>query len=87
MAKSDDNLTPAMKQFHHFKQKYADAVLFFRMGDFYETFFEDAHTCSRVLGLTLTQPAHLQIRAGRILDADQRDSLRAEIIRTRLCEN
>ena len=43
-----------MKQFHHFKQKYADAVLFFRMGDFYETFYEDAHTCSRVLGLTLT---------------------------------
>jgi DNA mismatch repair protein MutS len=54
MAKSDDNVTPAMKQFHHFKSKYADAVLFFRMGDFYETFFEDAHTVSRVLGLTLT---------------------------------
>ena len=35
----------------------------------------------------LTQPAHLQLRAGRILDADQRDSLRAEIIRTRLCIN
>ena len=35
----------------------------------------------------LTQPAHLQLRAGRILDADQRDSLRAEIIRTRLCGN
>jgi DNA mismatch repair protein MutS len=54
MAKLDDTLSPAMKQFHHFKQKYADAVLFFRMGDFYETFYEDAHTCSRVLGLTLT---------------------------------
>jgi protein arginine kinase len=35
----------------------------------------------------LTLPAHLQIRAGRVLDADQRDSLRAEIIRTRLCNN
>lgn len=35
----------------------------------------------------LTQPAHLQLRAGRILDADQRDSLRAEILRTRLCIN
>ncbi len=35
----------------------------------------------------LTQPAHLQLRAGRVLDADQRDSLRAEIIRTRLCAN
>jgi DNA mismatch repair protein MutS len=54
MAKSDDHVTPAMKQFHHFKAKYPDAVLFFRMGDFYETFFEDAHTVSRVLGLTLT---------------------------------
>ena len=51
---ADDNLTPAMKQFRHFKQKYPDAVLFFRMGDFYETFFEDAQTVSRVLGLTLT---------------------------------
>lgn len=43
-----------MRQFHHFKAKYPDAVLFFRMGDFYETFYEDARTCSRVLGLTLT---------------------------------
>lgn len=43
-----------MKQFHHFKEKYPDAVLFFRMGDFYETFYEDAQTCSRVLGLALT---------------------------------
>lgn len=43
-----------MKQFHHFKQKYPDAVLFFRMGDFYETFYEDAKTCSRVCGLALT---------------------------------
>jgi len=43
-----------MKQFHHFKEKYSDAVLFFRMGDFYETFYEDARLCSQVLGLTLT---------------------------------
>ena len=54
MVRPEDNLTPAMKQFHHFKAKYPDAVLFFRMGDFYETFYEDAQTCSRVLGLTLT---------------------------------
>ncbi len=54
MAKADEKLTPAMKQFHHFKAKYPDAVLFFRMGDFYETFHEDAHTVSRVLGLVLT---------------------------------
>ena len=43
-----------MRQFHQFKQKYPDCILFFRMGDFYETFFEDAKTCSKVLGLTLT---------------------------------
>jgi DNA mismatch repair protein MutS len=54
MATENEKLTPAMKQFHHFKQKYPDAILFFRMGDFYETFYEDAEVCSRVLGLTLT---------------------------------
>ena len=54
MATHTEKLTPAMKQFHHFKQKYPDCILFFRMGDFYETFYEDARTCSRVLGLTLT---------------------------------
>ncbi len=43
-----------MRQFHHFKGKHPDCILFFRMGDFYETFYEDAKTCSRVLGLTLT---------------------------------
>ncbi|MHC4638089.1 MAG: DNA mismatch repair protein MutS, partial [Planctomycetota bacterium] len=54
MATEKEKLTPAMKQFHHFKQKYPDAILFFRMGDFYETFYKDAEICSRVLGLTLT---------------------------------
>ncbi len=43
-----------MKQFHQFKQKYPDCILFFRMGDFYETFYEDAKICSNVCGLTLT---------------------------------
>jgi DNA mismatch repair protein MutS len=50
----NEKLTPAMKQFHQFKQKYPDCVLFFRMGDFYETFYEDAQLCSQVLNLTLT---------------------------------
>lgn len=53
-SKEGATVTPAMKQFFHFKEKYPDAILFFRMGDFYETFYEDAKTCSRVLGLTLT---------------------------------
>ncbi len=54
MKNAGEKLTPAMKQFHHFKAKHPDAILFFRMGDFYETFYEDAQTCSSVLGLTLT---------------------------------
>jgi len=54
MAAINEKLTPAMKQFHHFKQKYPDCILFFRMGDFYETFYEDAKTCSKVCGLALT---------------------------------
>jgi len=54
MPRNNEKLTPAMKQFHLFKQKHPDCILFFRMGDFYETFYEDAKTCSKVLGLTLT---------------------------------
>jgi len=54
MTAKSEKLTPAMKQFATFKQKYPDAILFFRMGDFYETFYDDAEICSRVCGLTLT---------------------------------
>jgi DNA mismatch repair protein MutS len=54
MTPTNEKLTPAMKQFHKFKQKHPDCILFFRMGDFYETFYEDAKICSKVLGLTLT---------------------------------
>jgi len=54
MATQETKLTPAMKQFHRFKQKYPDCILFFRMGDFYETFYDDAKICSRVCGLALT---------------------------------
>jgi len=54
MAAINEKLTPAMKQFHQFKQKHPDCILFFRMGDFYETFYEDAKTCSKVCGLALT---------------------------------
>ncbi|MCP4612284.1 MAG: DNA mismatch repair protein MutS [Planctomycetes bacterium] len=54
MTVNPEKLTPAMKQFHKFKQQHPDSILFFRMGDFYETFYEDAKTCSKVLGLTLT---------------------------------
>ncbi len=54
MADTSEKLTPAMRQFARFKQKYPDCILFFRMGDFYETFYDDAKTCSQVCGLTLT---------------------------------
>jgi DNA mismatch repair protein MutS len=54
MTPIDEKLTPAMKQHQQFKRKYPDCILFFRMGDFYETFYQDAETCSRVLGLALT---------------------------------
>jgi len=48
------DLPPAMRQYVTFKQQYPDYVLFFRMGDFYELFWEDAKLVSRVLNLTLT---------------------------------
>jgi DNA mismatch repair protein MutS len=54
MTATPEKLTPAMKQFARFKQKYPDCILFFRMGDFYETFYEDAKICSRICGLVLT---------------------------------
>ncbi|QDU70657.1 DNA mismatch repair protein MutS [Mucisphaera calidilacus] len=47
--------TPAMRQFHTFKQRHPDCVLFFRMGDFYELFYDDARLAHKVLGVTLTQ--------------------------------
>ncbi len=47
-------LTPMLRQYLGIKGEYPDALLFFRMGDFYEMFFEDAHTASRILGITLT---------------------------------
>jgi DNA mismatch repair protein MutS len=47
--------TPLMKQHKEIKSRYPDAVLLFRVGDFYETFGEDAHVASRVLGITLTK--------------------------------
>ncbi len=49
-----NNLTPAMRQYLEVKERYPDCIIFFRMGDFYEMFFEDAVTASRVLEITLT---------------------------------
>lgn len=48
------NLTPGMKQYVEIKEKYPDCILFYRMGDFYEMFFDDALTAAPVLEITLT---------------------------------
>ena len=46
--------TPLMQQYREIKARHRDAILFFRMGDFYEMFFDDAELGARVLGITLT---------------------------------
>jgi DNA mismatch repair protein MutS len=50
--------TPLMKQYYAIKVKYPDALLLFRVGDFYETFGQDAITASRILGIVLTRRAN-----------------------------
>ncbi len=55
MAKNADKETPLMKQYNGIKTKYPDAILLFRVGDFYETFGEDAVKASKVLGIILTK--------------------------------
>ena len=51
---NDTVATPLMQQYREIKARHQSAILFFRMGDFYEMFYEDAETAARVLGLTLT---------------------------------
>ena len=50
-----DNLTPFMRQYLAVKAQHPDMLVFYRMGDFYELFFEDAEKSSRLLGITLTK--------------------------------
>ncbi|MCD6383532.1 MAG: DNA mismatch repair protein MutS [Thermoplasmata archaeon] len=52
--RSEENFTPVMRQYLRIKKRYPDAILFYRMGDFYEMFFEDALVASKELGITLT---------------------------------
>lgn len=47
-------ITPMMQQYLRIKERYRDTILFFRLGDFYEMFFEDAETASRILDIALT---------------------------------
>ena len=50
--------TPLMKQYYQMKSKHPDAILLFRVGDFYETFGDDAIKASSILGITLTKRAN-----------------------------
>ncbi|MDQ7081604.1 MAG: DNA mismatch repair protein MutS [Aquificota bacterium] len=54
MTDKERDLTPMLAQYHHFKSQYRDCLLFFRLGDFYELFYEDAKIGSRELNLVLT---------------------------------
>ena len=47
-------LTPMMQQYMETKKQYSDCILFYRLGDFYEMFFDDAITASKELEITLT---------------------------------
>ena len=49
-----EKITPMMKKYMETKLEYPDCILFYRLGDFYEMFFEDALTASKVLEITLT---------------------------------
>ena len=57
MAKSAENESPLMRQHAEMKRQFPDAMLLFRVGDFYETFGEDARKASAILGITLTRKA------------------------------
>ncbi|KAA0258864.1 DNA mismatch repair protein MutS [Deferribacter autotrophicus] len=54
MSKKNVKLTPMMKQYYEIKEQYPDCILFFRMGDFYEMFEDDAIEASKILGIALT---------------------------------
>ncbi|MBN2171873.1 MAG: DNA mismatch repair protein MutS [Candidatus Krumholzibacteriota bacterium] len=54
MSRARGILTPMMEQYRRIKQQHPDRILLYRMGDFYETFYDDAVTASRVLGIALT---------------------------------
>lgn len=47
-------VSPMIRQYLQIKEKYQDAILFFRLGDFYEMFFEDAEKASKLLDIALT---------------------------------
>jgi DNA mismatch repair protein MutS len=58
MSNVRNDITPLMAQYLKIKAQYKDAILLYRMGDFYETFYEDAKIISKLLGIALTKRAH-----------------------------
>jgi len=58
MNKAQSDTTPLMAQYLKIKAQYKDAILLYRMGDFYETFYDDAKIISKILGIALTKRAH-----------------------------
>jgi DNA mismatch repair protein MutS len=62
-AGGEDRVTPMMAQYLEIKAAHPDCLLFYRMGDFYELFFQDAEIASRALGIVLT-------KRGKHLDRD-----------------
>ena len=58
MQTNDQSLTPLMRQYHAIKAQHPDKILFFRMGDFYEMFGEDAVKAAPMLGIALTSRSH-----------------------------
>ena len=58
MSKTQNDTTPLMTQYLKIKAQYKDTILLYRMGDFYETFYDDAKIISKLLGIALTKRAH-----------------------------
>jgi DNA mismatch repair protein MutS len=58
MSKLNTASTPLMDQYRQIKSQYQDTILLYRMGDFYETFYEDAQLISKLLGIALTKRSH-----------------------------
>lgn len=63
--KTDDGLTPMMRQFYNFKHEHPDALLLFRCGDFYETYADDAVEAAKILGITLTRRSNGKTLTGQ----------------------
>ena len=64
---SQNKLSPGMQQYVDMKKDYPDAFLFFRMGDFYELFYEDATRAAQILEISIEIPLPHAIKMRRIL--------------------